>query len=152
MTTVLNAALIYCILLIIFRVAGRRTVLQLTNFDFVLLLIVSEATQSALVGHDPSLTGSVLAIVTLVMLDIALSLCKMRFPALERWIDGVPLTLVRRGQVLTDRMARSRVDLEDVLRAAREFHGIGKLEEIEYAILEPNGRISIIPVQGTPAA
>jgi uncharacterized membrane protein YcaP (DUF421 family) len=147
MTIVLNAALVYCALLLVFRVAGRRTFLQLTNFDLVLLLIISEATQSALVGRDTSLVGALLAVLTLIMLDIGLSLCKRRFPRVEKWIDGVPLMLIRRGKLLEERISRARLDADDILRAARESHGIATLEQIEYAILEPNGEISIIPLR-----
>ncbi len=147
MASVLNAALVFVALLVIFRVAGRRTVLELTNFDFVLLLIVSEATQSALVGKDVSVTGSLLVVITLVMLNVGLSLVKQRWPNFDRWVEGIPVVLVRNGKVLGDRLKMSRVELDDIQRAAREFYGIGTLEEIEYAVLEANGKISIIPVE-----
>lgn len=70
MEMVLRAAAIYLILLIIFKIAGRRTLMQLTNFDLILLLIISEATQQAMLSTDYSVTGSMLTIVTLVSIDI----------------------------------------------------------------------------------
>lgn len=145
MQSVIQAACVYLFLLVVFRLAGRRTVAKLTTFDFVLVLVISEATQSALVGHDASLTGAFLVILTLIGIDVVLSMVKMRFKTIERWIDGVPLVIVRDGRPLLDLMDRARVDLEDVLTAARESHGLPNLEAIDHAVLEANGRISIIP-------
>lgn len=145
MQTVVQAAVVYIFLLIVFRIAGRRTVAQLTTFDFVLVLVISEATQSALVADDTSLTGAFLAILTLIAMDVLLSLIKIRLKSVERWLDGVPMVIVRDGKPLDDLMRRARVDMDDVLSAARESHGLPNLESVAHAVLEANGRISIIP-------
>jgi uncharacterized membrane protein YcaP (DUF421 family) len=142
---VLRAATVYAFLLAVFRIAGRRTFAQMTSFDFVLLLIISEATQNAMIGDDFSITNGFLVIATLVIIDVLLSLWKQRSDRVERWLDGLPMALVRDGRVLHERMARSRVDEHDVLAAARERQGLGSLEEIEHAVLEVSGGISIIP-------
>lgn len=76
MEMVLRAAAIYLILLIIFKIAGRRTLMQLTNFDLILLLIISEATQQAMLSTDYSVTGSMLTIVTLVSIDILFAILR----------------------------------------------------------------------------
>jgi uncharacterized membrane protein YcaP (DUF421 family) len=149
MGSVLRAVVVYVVLFLIFRVAGRRTLSQITTFDFVLLLIVSEATQNAMIGDDYSITNAMLVITTLVGLDIALSLWKRRFPSLDKFLDGVPLIIVEDGKPLKDRMAKARVDESDVLTAARELQGLERMEQIKYAVLERSGGISIIPkVQG----
>lgn len=88
MEMVLRAAAIYFILLIIFKIAGRRTLMQLTNFDLILLLIISEATQQAMLSTDYSVTGSMLTIVTLVGVDILFGYIKKRFSQAENFIDG----------------------------------------------------------------
>lgn len=84
MEMVLRAAAIYLILLIIFKIAGRRTLMQLTNFDLILLLIISEATQQAMLSTDYSVTGSMLTIVTLVSIDILFGYIKKKFAQADR--------------------------------------------------------------------
>jgi uncharacterized membrane protein YcaP (DUF421 family) len=145
MDAILRGFMIYLFLLVLFRIAGRRTLGQMTNFDFVLLLIISEATQNAMIGNDFSLTNGMLVILSLVGLDIAFSLLKQRFPALNRHLEGLPLVLVEQGRPLKELMRKSRVDEQDILSSAREKHGIESMEQIKYAVLETNGGISIIP-------
>lgn len=144
MNSIFNAAIVYLLVMLLIRLAGRRTLGQMTNFDFVLLIVISEATQNALLSNDSSLTNSGLVILTLVGLDIIFSLGKQRFPMLEKFFDGVPLIIVDNGQPLVERMQRSRVDEDDVLTAARQ-QGLERMEQIKYAVLERSGGISIIP-------
>jgi uncharacterized membrane protein YcaP (DUF421 family) len=145
MGSVLRAIAIYVVLMILFRISGRRSISQITTFDFVLLLIISEATQNALIGNDYSMTNGFLVILTLVGLDILLSLWKRRSPTIEKLLDGVPLVVVENGQPLRDRMNKARIDENDVLTAARELQGLERMEQIKYAVLERSGGISIIP-------
>lgn len=145
MESVLRATAVYLFLLVVFRLSGKRTLAQVTTFDFVLLLIISEATQQALVDGDNSMTNAFLLVATLVVLNIVFSEIKQRFKAAERVLDGLPLLLVEHGNLLHDRMAKERIDEGDVLDAAREHHGLERLEQIKYAVLERNGKISIIP-------
>ena len=148
MDAIVRGLVVYLFLMILFRIAGRRTLGSITNFDFVLLLIISEATQNAMIGNDYSVTNGFLVILTLVGLDIVLSYMKQRFPAMERYLDGLPLILVDQGRPLKDLMYRVRVDEQDILAAAREKHGLERMDQIKYAILETNGMISIVPKSG----
>jgi len=145
MESVLRATAVYVFLLVLFRLSGKRTLAQVTTFDFVLLLIISEATQQALVDGDNSMTNAFLLVATLVALNIVFSEIKQRFKAAEPVLDGLPLLIVEHGKLLHDRMAKERIDESDVLDAAREHHGLERLEQIKYAVLERNGKISIIP-------
>jgi uncharacterized membrane protein YcaP (DUF421 family) len=145
MDAILRALSIYFFLLLLFRAAGRRTLSQATTFDFVLLLIIGEATQQAMLGEDFSLTNSFLVILTLIFTDILLSLVKRRFANVEKWLDGVPVILVDNGAPNREFMSRARVGDEDILEAARNQQGLERMEQIKYAVLEPNGHISIIP-------
>lgn len=145
MDTILRALIIYFVLLLVFRLAGRRTLMQMTSFDFVLLLIISEATQNAILGSDYSITTGMLAIVTLVGADILLSNWKHRSAAVNRWLDGLPMIIVENGVPLKPLMDRSRIDVEDVLAAARQGPGLERMEQIKYAVLEAGGGISVIP-------
>lgn len=148
MDSCLRGLAIYFFLLLIFKVCGKRTLAQVTTFDFVLLLIISETTQQALLGEDFSITGSLILISTLVLADVAMDKLKARVPWAGKFLEGVPLVLVSDGQPLRDRMKKSRVDDSDILAAAREIHGITEMDDIRFAVLERDGEISIIPKQG----
>jgi uncharacterized membrane protein YcaP (DUF421 family) len=147
MDEVLRAIAIYAILMVIFRVAGKRSMAEVTPFDFVLLLIFSEALQSALVDEDSSLTIAMIVIITLVTLNIAMSLVKQRSFYIERLLEGVPIVIVENGKPLKDRMDRARIDEADILEAARLSQGIDSLDQIRSAVLERSGGISIMPKQ-----
>ena len=147
MDSVLRAAAVYLFLLVLFRIAGKRTLSDVTTFDVVLLLIISEATQQALLGEDFSITNAFLIILTLVGIDIALSLWVQRRPWLSKWMEGMPLVIVEHGQPLHERMKRVRVSEDEILTAARERRGLARMDQIEYAVLERSGGISIIPRQ-----
>ncbi len=148
MELVIRGIAVYLFLLLIFRVSGKRSLRNATTFDFVLLLIVAETTQQALIGDDSSITGAFLLIVVLVGSDVLLSLVKRWSPRLDRTLEGQPLVILRDGVPLRSRMHIERVDEEDILRAAREAHGLQKLDQIERAVLERNGAISIVPREG----
>jgi uncharacterized membrane protein YcaP (DUF421 family) len=145
MEPVFRALAVYVFLMIVFRIAGRRTLTQMTSFDFILLLIVSEATQNAMIGNDYSLTNGFVVISTLVGLDICFSYLKNRSALLEQWLDGVPMIIVDNGRPLTELMNKARVDEKDVMVSARASHGLERMEQIKYAVLESSGDISIIP-------
>ena len=147
MDPVLRALVIYGFMLIVFRILGKRTLGQLTPFDLVLLLVVGESASQALMGDDFSMTTAILLILTLIGVDHALALLKERSPKLERWLDGTPLIIVEHGRVLARRMKRAGLDEGDVLMAARETHGLERLDQIKYAVQERNGNISIIPME-----
>lgn len=149
MESVLRGLAIYVFLLLIFRIADKRTLSQTTPFDLVLLLIISETTQQALVGNDASIINSLLLILTLVGASIALSLARQYIPALEKVLDSAPVVVMQKGKLLKRAMDRVRVDKDDILEAARQLHGLKALSQIEYAIVERNGEISIIPAKGS---
>lgn len=144
MDAVLRGASIYLVLLILFRIAGRRTLSEVTTFDFVLLLIIGEATQQALLGEDFSLTNAFLVISTLLAMDVALSIFKQQSPLFDRVIDGVPMVIVVDGKPLRDRMRRARVDEHDVMEAARRLRGLERMDQIKLAVLEVSGGITVI--------
>lgn len=145
MDSVFRAAAVYLILLVILRIAGKRTLAQVTVFDFILVLIISEATQQALLGDDFSVITAAIVIATLVLLDIVFSVLKQRSERLDQIIDDSPVVIVDNGKLLWDRMNRARIDEQEVLLAARELHGLERLDEIKYAVLERSGGISIVP-------
>lgn len=145
MNPVLRAAAIYLFLLIVFRILGKRSLAEVSSFDFVLLLIVGEATQQALLGNDFSVTNALVLISALVCIDLILTKAKGRFSFLNKVIEGTALIIVENGKLLTIRMKRSGVEEDDILEAARQLHGLERLDQIKYAVLEKSGEISIIP-------
>lgn len=145
MDLVLRSIAIYVFFLVLVRLTGQRTLSELSTFDFVLLLIVSEAVQNALVNDDRSLISGMIVVLTLVLLDLGLSIIKSRSNKLENVAEGAPVVLVDRGRLLEDRLKKALVTQDDILQSARETQGLERLDQIKYAVLEPSGGISIIP-------
>ena len=145
MDAVLRALAVSLFLMIVFRIAGRRTLMEMTSFDFVLLLILSEATQNAMIGSDYSVTNAFLVVLTLIGTDIVFSYIKHRAPWFEKWLTGVPMIIVQDGRPLRELMDKARIDEDDVMASARESHGLERMDQIKYAVLESSGGISIIP-------
>ncbi len=147
MDAVLRGAAIYFLLLLIFRIFGTRSLAQVTTFDFVLLLIIAETSQQALVGEDYSLINAALLIGTLMLIELFLTRLKQRSPWFDRVSEGVPMVIVKDGKPLRERMRSCHVDVADVLASARELQGLDGLEQIKYAVLEKNGLITIVPAE-----
>ncbi len=139
-----STASIYVLLLLIFRVAGRRTLAKLTSFDLVLLLIIGETTQQAMIKDDQSITGATVAILSLVSMDMAMAYLKRVFPAFDRLLEGNPVLLVDNGKVLESPLKANHLDEDDIKEAARLSHGLG-MEDVRQATLERDGHISIVP-------
>ena len=145
MDAVVRGVAIYFALLVIIRLSGRRTLAQMTPFDLVIILVISETTQQAMLGDDFSITNSVLLILTLFTTDIALSYLKGWSRRAARLIDGVPTVLVTNGVYDEAALKGSRLQRDDVMEAARTQQGIESVKDIRFAILEVSGNISIIP-------
>ncbi len=145
MELILRGVAVYLFLLVLFRILGKRSLSETTTFDFVLLLIVGEATQQALLGNDFSVTNALVLITVLMGVDIIFVKLKGRYKKVDRLLEGTPLILVDHGKPLAARMKESHVDAEDIMEAARLSHGLERLEQIKYAVLERDGQISIIP-------
>lgn len=147
MNPVIRGVAVYLFVLIIFRILGKRSLAEITTFDFVLLLIISETTTNALMGQDYSLTASFIMIGTLTGIDFLFSLIKEKSKLFDTVSDGAPLVIVDKGQPLKKRMEKAKVDESDILEAARLLHGLERMEQIKYAVLERDGSISIIPAE-----
>ena len=145
MDAVLRAGAIYFALMVLFKISGRRALGELTSFDFVLLMVIGEATQQALLGDDFSFTNAVLVIITLIAIDVGFSLAKRRSKKLGKLIDGGPTIVVENGKFLKQRMHEARVEEDDIMQAARLGQGLENVDQIKFAIIERNGKISIIP-------
>jgi uncharacterized membrane protein YcaP (DUF421 family) len=147
---VANTAAIYLLLLLIFRVSGRRTLNETTTFDLVLLLIIGETTQQAMIGTDDTVPGAAIAIVCLVSLDMSIGYLKRVFPAFDVLLEGKPILLIREGQIQHAAMKANGLDEQDLLEAARLSHGLVDMEDVRQAALERDGKISIVPWRKKP--
>lgn len=145
MDMIVRPLTIYAFMLVIVRLSGRRTLASMTAFDFVLLLLIGQATQHALLGPNYSITNALVVIAALIGTDMAMSELKQRSPRVEKVIEGVPIVLIEDGRPQEESMATARVDTDDILEAARRTQGLSQLDQIRYAILERTGGISIIP-------
>ena len=148
MDSIIRGVALYVIMLVLFRIVGTRALSQTTTFDLVLLLFISEAIQQALIDNDNSMTNAVLLVVTLLGMNVLFSLLKQRSPRFERLMDGTPIVLLENGVLHRDRMNKDRVDETDILEAARTAHGIERLDQLKYAVLEKSGQISVVPRDG----
>jgi uncharacterized membrane protein YcaP (DUF421 family) len=142
---VIKAAAVYFLLWLVIRASGRRTLGQLTVFDLILFLIIGGVVARALMGQDYSLTTAFLVISTFVLIDVVLSFVERDVPSVGRILKGVPTIVVENGQVLTGRLRRARLTEDEVLEAARHSHGLERMDQIKFAILEASGRITVIP-------
>ena len=150
MESIMRGAATYIVVWLIFRLTGKRSLAQITTFDAVLLLIISETAQSALIDDNNSFTNTVLLILTMLGMDVAFSCAKQRWPSVEKVIDGVPLLIINRGALCHEAMKKERIDEGDILHAARDRQGLVSIDQIEYAILERTGEITIVP-KGEPS-
>lgn len=150
MEAVLRTMAVYFFLMLLLRLSGSRTLADISPFDFVLLLVISELVQQAVVGRDPSLTQAAVLCGTLVGLDMLLAQLKQHSPRLARWMDGMPIVLVERGRPVHEAMRRECIDEADILAAARLGRGLERMDQIRYAVLESAGGISIVPEDGSP--
>jgi uncharacterized membrane protein YcaP (DUF421 family) len=144
---VLRTTVIYLIILIGLRLAGKREIGQMTVFDLVVLLLLANAVQNAMVGPDTSLIGGILAAVVLLVLNTAVARLRLRWPRLRQLIEGSPTLLVLHGEVIADHLRREGLDRETLEAALRE-HGVSTLDDVEMAVLEIDGSISVVPAGG----
>jgi uncharacterized membrane protein YcaP (DUF421 family) len=108
--------------------------------------------QEALVDGDHSMTNAFLLVMTLVSTTIGLSLVKKRWPGISRWLDGLPFLVVRKGKPVQETMDKARVAEQEILAAARATQGLARMDQIEHAVVEENGDISVIPKPGASKA
>lgn len=143
---VLRACLVYFLLLAMIRMTGKRTMGQFTPFDMLLVVLLGNAIQNALLGEDTSVGGGLLLAATLIALNWIVGLASARSPKVERWVEGSPVLLAREGQVYRDVLRRELISHEDFQKAMREA-GCLQLVDIQLAVLENNGHITVVQRQ-----
>jgi uncharacterized membrane protein YcaP (DUF421 family) len=139
---IVRASVVYIALLAMVRLTGKRTVAQFTPFDLVVVMLLAEAVSDSLRGGDESLVGGLIAAVTLVALDLAIAFGSSRSKKIDTLVEGNPVLVGRDGRLYEDVLKRERVPPSDVEQALREADC--SMENMRLAVLEPDGKISIL--------
>lgn len=140
---ILRSLCVFVFLFITFRIWGKKHFGELAPFDFLLLLIISESVQNALVVDDNSLTASFITILTLVLLNVFLGKVTFHSKKLEQLVDGEPSILIKNGKIIEDVRIKQTLTMQEVHQALR-MEGVLKTEDVELATIETNGKISIV--------
>ncbi len=143
MSTIIHAAIGYFFLLLVVRVLQRRPGAQMTMAEFVLVFLLGGVIILATVGRDRSVTNCTCGVITVALVHRTISYFKVRYPRFGVLVDGTPLVLVRRGELQEPVLRRMNLAEEDVMAAAR-LNDLRDFKEIEYAVLERDGGISVI--------
>jgi uncharacterized membrane protein YcaP (DUF421 family) len=141
---VLRAVVVYAFMLVLLRLTGKRQVGQLAPFDLVLLLVLSNSVQNSINGGDNSLIGGMISAGTLVALNGGVAYLTFRSKKLEALIEGRPELIIHNGKVFENVMKRAKLTHHE-LNAALRRAGCGCAEDVQAAILENNGSISVVP-------
>jgi uncharacterized membrane protein YcaP (DUF421 family) len=144
---VLRAVVVFAFLVILTRIIGRRELSTLQPIDLILLIIVGDAVQQGLTQDDYSLTGAVLAVGTIAVLQVFVSWVSYRFPSTRPVLEGNPIVVVQDGELIERNLRRERLDPDEVYEQAR-LQGIAHLSEVKWAVLETTGKISFIKTGG----
>lgn len=145
---VLRCIVVYVVVLAGLRVSGKREIGQLTIFDLVVLLLLANGVQNAMVGADTSLTGGLLAAATLLVVNALFAQATVRSTRLRRVLQGTPTVLVLHGEPVADNMKREGIS-DDEFEAALREHGVSSIKDVDMAVLELDGSISVVPLGQT---
>lgn len=143
MDIVIRATVMFAILFGLLRLMGKRELGQMTPFELVMLVVLGDLIQQGVTHNDFSLTGATLAIGTFAFWTIVLGWVVYKWPRAQKWIEGEPRVLIRDGELIGANLRRDRLtkrEIESEMRLA----GIARMDEVAWAILEPEGKISFI--------
>lgn len=143
MDLVYRTAFAFVLILIVTRTVGRRELSSMEPFDLILLVVIGDLVQQGVTQSDYSITGTSIVLLTLTVLVAGTAYAGYRFKRLRPVLEGTPTILVADGQVIERNLKRERMTIEEIRAAARQSQ-IGSLDEVRYAVLETNGRISFI--------
>lgn len=145
-----RTTIIYVVVLVGIRLTGKREVGQMTPFDLVLLLLISNAVQNAMTGPDTSVTGGLVAAVTLLAVNAVVSRLAWRYTKVRKLVEGTPTLLIHSGKILEENLAKEELTRESLQQALRE-HSVASVEEVKLAVLEVDGSISVLKNDDMPS-
>lgn len=141
-----RSLVVYVAVLVGLRLGGRRELGQLTPFDLVVILLVANAVQNAMVGADTSLQGGLVSAATLFAVNAGVARLRLRSERVRQLVEGVPVVLVQHGEIVTANLHREGITEDEVIAAVREHGEIGDLSQVELAVLETDGSVSVVPM------
>ncbi len=144
MDLVLRATFVFFLIFVITRVVGRRELSSLEPFDLILLVVIGDLVQQGVTQSDFSLTGATTVIVTLSLLTVITPTVSFRVKRLRPILEGEPIVLIADGRIIERNLRRERVTRDEIAAEAR-LAQIGSLNDVRFAVLETNGRISFFP-------
>ena len=144
MDLVLRAIVLFGFMYLLTRVMGRRELSSLEPFDLILLIVLGDSIQQGLTQDDYSVTGAVIAVGTIAVMQIIVSYSSFRFRWARSFLNGNPIVLIQDGEVIDRNLRRERITHEELAEQARGQQ-IAKLEDVQWAVFEPSGAISFIP-------
>ena len=144
MDIALRAIVLFTFVFFVTRLIGRRELSSLEPFDIILLVVVGDAIQQGLTQADVSVTGAIIAVSVFALAQVGVSYLHFRVPRLRPLLDGEPIVVWEDGKPIERNMRRERLTIEDLAEAARQSQ-IASLEDVRWAVLERNGRLSFIP-------
>ena len=147
---ILRPMLVYAFLVVAVRLAGRRELAQLNSFDLVVLMMLANTVQNATIGNDNSLVGGLIGVSALLLINYVVVRFLYGHPAIDRLLEGSPVELIRGGKVLSKRLRSEAITEEELMEAIRK-QGLGSAAEVDRAVLETGGAISIVARKPTPA-
>ena len=142
LTIVFRTVIFYFLVLILYRIMGKREIGQLSIIDLIISILIAELVAISIENYNDSILNSLVPVIVLVLLQILLANITMFFPKMRLFFDGKPSTIIKRGKINFKEMSRQKYNLDDLLMQLRE-KGIKSIEEIDYAILENTGKLSI---------
>lgn len=140
---VISSVAVYLFIIIAIRLFGKKELAQLSIIDLTFILLISNSVQNAMVGSDSSLAGGLVAASSLFIVNYLFKYLLYRFPKLSDIVQGTDLLLIYKGQLNESNMAKARITRQEIVEAVRE-HGVSEIREVDLAILETDGNISII--------
>jgi uncharacterized membrane protein YcaP (DUF421 family) len=149
MAAVVRAFLGYFFLVMVVRIVGRRPGKQMTPFEFVLIFFIGGLALTAIVGDEVSFTNAICQIITIGLAHYTLAWARSKSSRFARLVDGTPLILMENKEWRAQTLKFQRINDDDVMASARDS-GLKTLEQVDRAVLERNGEISIAPMQTTP--
>jgi uncharacterized membrane protein YcaP (DUF421 family) len=146
MDIAIRSAVIFVFIYLLMRIIGRRELSSLEPFDLILLVVLGDSVQQAVTQDDYSVTGAVIVVATIALLQVSVSYLNFKVPRLRPILDGEPIVIVQDGKVIEGNARRERLTLEDIAEAAR-MQQIASLEDVQWAVLETSGELSFIEKQ-----
>lgn len=140
-----RTAIVYVMLLALIRISGKRQIGQMTPFDLVVLLLISNAVQNAMTGPDTTVSGGLVAAVSLVMLNWLVSRVRLRSSRFRRFVEGIPVVLVAHGMYEYRALQHESMTVDELMAVLRE-HEVENVAQVELAMLEVDGTVSVIRV------